>query len=486
MSGTRLPNLNSTRARQSTEYTEHSSPEFSGICSSIQHGTEQKYDASSYELNYNFKIFKPIGHRRIIHFPKQVLTTNVPEIREFDQPQKHLYYFLTWSHKMAIIDQSFLHYSFSNQRIADIGIFNTELHDKRTNAVLFVVANLTQITPNSKGNQPLWTMNKLMTARQLFRVYGINECDLPNGSRSNRNFFSSQINSHYERLQSLVYVNDWNKIPILPNRKSLDLEDVDNFNFDLNAAIAASIEEIKKNELELIPVLTIKGRVYCDALIPIRVKTKWFAVSYKTSTIRPYKATVTGLCVDADDILNKASLVDPNAVSAYQWMLPRDDVPQLNDVESTDSLCSLQSDISYSSRNIQSLSQQLAAALHREKMLMDMMMNQTKLKSSQSMRTSFMSLPNSSSNQTSTNSFIQTPSINNMSTSRSAPITPILQSNNSYCSYPMTTPPPISLSGSIFGPPSMESSPSLGPIQGIPNMQNIAYDLDQFAMLHQK
>jgi len=269
--------------------------------------------------------------------------------------------------------------------------------------------------------------------------------------------------------------------PILPNRKCFDLADVDNFKIDLNQAINASIEQIKSNELELIPVLTIKGRVYCDALIPIKVKSKWFAVSYKTSTIRPYKATVTGLCVDADDILNKASLVDPNAVSAYQWMSEQKETNTLKlaNENSGDSILSLQSDISYSSQNIQSLSQQLADALKREKLLMDMMMNQTKLKNSQSMRTSFMSLPNSS-NQTPSNPFIQTPSINTMSTSRSAPITPIIHPNAAYCSYPMTTPPPLSLNEL-----SIESSPSLGSIQGMPNMQNLINDINEFATFHQ-
>merc|ERR1712087_112394 len=214
------------------------------------------------------------------------------------------------------------HFTFSNYKVADIAVFNTELHDKRTNAVLFVVATVTNENEKFMGSPPAWTMNKMGTARQLFSVYGINECDLPTGSRSKRNYFQSQINSHYERLQSLVSVSDWNKIPILPNKKAFDRDDVSNV--DLNQAIAESIERIKdcEDELELIPILTIKGRVYCDVLIPIRVKSKWFAISYKTSTIRPYKATVTGLCVDADDILNKASLVDPNAVSAYDYILP--------------------------------------------------------------------------------------------------------------------------------------------------------------------
>jgi len=47
---------------------------------------------------------------------------------------------------------------------------------------------------------------------------------------------------------------------------------------NLNEAIRDSVEKIKRDELELIPILNINGRVYCDALIPIRVDSKWFAV----------------------------------------------------------------------------------------------------------------------------------------------------------------------------------------------------------------
>lgn len=397
---------------------------------------------------------------------------------------------------MALLDQGFVHFTFSNYKVADIAVFNTELHDKRTNAVLFVVAKFTQIDSNSKGSAPLWTMNKMMTARQLFSAYGINECDLPTGSRSKRNYFQSHINSHYEMLQSLVSVSDWNKIPILPNKKAFDRDDVSNV--DLNQAIAESIERIKdcEDELELIPILTIKGRVYCDVLIPIRVKSKWFAISYKTSTIRPYKATVTGLCVDADDILNKASLVDPNAVTAYDYILNRDEMtiydeddmkvpqssrPQLQNFDSANSVCSVRSDIIDASHTVNGLQAQLAAALQREKDLVRMLMNQTKLKNSHSMndlttrsRQSFMSLSATSSPALSpVMSSMPTPStIASMQLSRSHPILPMIQQNV------FDTPSPsvpnmaplllggLSGSNSGFNTPTYESSPSFGPVNG--------------------
>lgn len=501
------PGFFSSKSRVSTEYADYSddqsSPDISGY-SSMRY-VKSNPTANSYGSNYNARVFKPT-HRRTIHFPKSVLTTNVPEIREFNEPQKHLYYFLTWSCKMALIDEGFIHFTFSNRRNPDIGVFNTELHHKRSNAVLFVVAKFTQINRNSKGAQPLWTMDTMLTARELYTVYGINECDLPNGSRSNRNYFQTQINAHYERLQSLVYVNDWSKIQILPNKKQFDENDV--AGVDLNQAIQDSVEQIKdsENDLELIPILTIKGRVYCDVLIPIKVNSKWFAVTYRTSTIRPYKATVTGLCVDADDILNKASLVDPNAVTTYQWICdnPEPEIeclddfkppalrPRLADFKSSDSVNSVKSEIidSVSNQSIRGLQQQLAAALQREKMLMSMMMHQTQLKSSRSSqsvsmttKSSFMSLPAVSVGVASPSMpFIQTPSIPTMSECQSAPMLPIVHQNGASYASPMCTPPPFNLGGSHSFktppsmPPSMESSPSFGSV----NIQAMANEFIHF------
>merc|ERR1711933_657210 len=120
-------------------------------------------------------------------------------------------------------------------------------------------------------------------------------------------------------------VNNWKKVPLsmgAQKKKKFNMNALKHAN--LNEAIRDSVEQIKRDELELIPILNINGRVYCDALIPIRVGSKWFAVQYKTATVSPYRATVTGLCVDAEDILNKASLVDPNAVTTYKWILGGD------------------------------------------------------------------------------------------------------------------------------------------------------------------
>merc|ERR1712241_1110685 len=348
--------------------------------------------------NYTAREFVP-PHRRPINFPKSVLTNQKSEIREFDDPDKQLYYYLNWSSKMVMKDQGFIHFEFRSAR--DIGVFNTELHDKRSNAVLYAVANM---HPDAEENaldtklcKPIWIMDELLTARQLFSIYGIQQRDLPQGSRALHNCFESEINSHYAQLQQLMPVTNWNKIPMLVGaQKSIKREEAlkkkKTFinleclqHTDLNAAIRDSVDQIKRDELELIPILNINGRVYCDALIPIRVGSKWFAVQYKTATVSPYRATVTGLCVDAEDILNKASLVDPNAVTTYKWILGGDRTV-------TDSKpCPMKSGASVSKmlheQNIDGLNAQLNAARQREEMLSRLVVTQMQLRQSIAMPT---------------------------------------------------------------------------------------------------
>merc|ERR1719471_2611416 len=296
---------------------------------------------------------------------------------------------------------------------------------------------------------------------------------------------------HYQRLSSqIVAVKDWNKIPVLPNKKNFRAEDVDGV--DLNEAIRHSIEQIQdeEDELELIPILTIKQRVYCDVLIPIQVNDgKWFAVSYKTSTIRPYKATVTGLYVDAEDILCKASLVDANAVTSYDYILPPPEEavsvpvtplqrPKLTNYDSNDSVSS------EIMETVNSQSIQLAHALEREQMLMRMMMSQNnnlkQLSVASSSNSSFMSLPTVSPSPSM--SFAQrTPSINQMHPSRSAPMLPSLIGSiiPSPLPTPMATPPPQSL-GNSFSLGSCPSSPSFGPVTNLPNIHKVMNDIMKF------
>jgi len=233
----------------------------------------------------------------------------------------------------------------------------------------------------------------------------------------------------------------------------------------------------------LIPILNINGRVYCDALIPIKVGAHWFAVQYKTATVSPHRATVTGLCVDAEDILNKASLVDPNAVSTYKWILgAKPNLLPLVDVASDDSIrtdVSMMSDLA----NHNMLAQQLQDALQREKMLTVMLMQQTKLKTSQSVR--FMALGNNNSNSVppspsigpSTVPMLQTPSILSMPSSQSAPMLPMMTPNA------MMTPPPFNLSNSFVFNPSMPSSAASSPSFGAQQM-NMENMIDDFALLH--
>merc|ERR1712048_117121 len=168
------------------------------------------------------------------------------------------------------------------------------------------------------------------------------------------------------------------------------------------------------------------------------------------------------------DILNKASLVDPNAVTTYKWILSAKPNLKLEDVPSDSSIrtdASMMSDLA--NQNSYALQQQLNDALNREKMLTVMLMNQTQLKTSQSVR--FMSLGNGNSS----NSVPPSPS---MGPSTTVPMLPMMTPSA------MMTPPPFNLSNSFVfhpTPSSAASSPSFGAQQT--NMQNI---IDDFALMH--
>merc|ERR1740123_891332 len=409
---------------------------------------------------------------RLVHFPKQIMETNVPAIREFADTHHNLYYYLLWTSRMAKIDNGFTIYTFKDRRKPSIGIFNAELHNKRTNALLFVVSKPTDTNKSFLGATPLWTMHSMMTARQLLNEYGINECDLPNGCRAKRKHFESAINAQYESLQraQFIFVKNWKKIPLQMGAQMKKKFNVNSLNnLDLNAAIRCSIEQIQREELELIPILNINNRVYCDALIPIKVgKNAWFAVQYKMATISPYRATVTGLCVDAEDILNKASLVDPNAVSAYKWILGRQ-LPSPLSLEDSDSIRSDASMMSVSdltSSNTFGLAKQLQDALQREKMLTVMLMTQTQLKSSTSVRVANSVPPPSQPVDMSciSNSVILGTSMMRIS-SHSAPMLPMVSPNG------LITPPPFMLNGGSATTQSAHTSPSFGAQQA--GMQNL-------------
>jgi len=183
--------------------------------------------------------------------------------------------------------------------------------------------------------------------------------------------------------------NNWKKVPLsmgAQKKKKFNMNTLKHAN--LNEAIRDSVEQIKRDELELIPILNINGRVYCDALIPIRVGSKWFAVQYKTATVSPYRATVTGLCVDAEDILNKASLVDPNAVTTYKWILGGDRSDVANSKQSPMKSAADASVMGkLHEQNIDGLNAQLNAARQREEMLSRLVVTQMQLRQSIAMPT---------------------------------------------------------------------------------------------------
>merc|ERR1711933_438216 len=115
------------------------------------------------------------------------------------------------------------------------------------------------------------------------------------------------------------------------------------------------------------------------------------------------------------------------------------------------------------------LQQQLAAALQREKLLMDMMMNQTALNAQINELSSTRSTPSLSSMPV-----MQTPSLSTLGAARSAPL-PKIQVNGTAFVPPSATPSPFDLS--FTGISSVSSSPSLGSCHGFdsgfPNIYNM-------------
>merc|ERR1711933_240190 len=178
----------------------------------------------------------------------------------------------------------------------------------------------------SDQNEPKWKMNALMTSTMIYNIYGIDECDLPIGSRYKHKHFRSGINANNKALHPNISVTNWSRMPLIQSQQYQGGRP--NYNdFDLNKAIKESIDSIKNNKgkLSLIPIIRVdtkKKIIHCETLIPIKVpnQSKWIAISYKTLTSPPYRTVVTAVYIDCDDIINKAALVDPNAIHTFKWL----------------------------------------------------------------------------------------------------------------------------------------------------------------------
>jgi len=217
---------------------------------------------------------------------------------------------------------------------------------KRSNYTLFVVAVLSENDENDTKKFK-WKMHEFMTSHQIFNEYGIDQCDLPRGSRFKHKYFTSEIHENNKKLAaiSLSDVN-WKKIPIIKSNKcknrKLDFDDIDLF----NQALKTSIDDIRSNNgnLSLISILRIdinEKIICCESLIPIKVpnKSKWIAVSFENDG-------VNGLYIDCDDIINKAALLDPASIDTYNWLKGQESQDQYDQSLLIETIESLQKSVS--------------------------------------------------------------------------------------------------------------------------------------------
>jgi hypothetical protein len=330
---------------------------------------------------------------RLLNIPRSVITNGVIQIREFDNPQNQLYYYLTWTCKMQVIDGEFSEYTLRNNK--QIAIFNSELHEKRSNNTLYVVASLNKKDARNAG-KPKWNMRSMMTSHQIYQNYHINSTDLPLGSRYIHNYFQPEMTQNNLNLRmhtNIAPIKDWNKVAIVFSQTYRGDVKPNLNNYDLNQRITQSIAAIRSNtNLSLIPILRIdtkKKRINCFTLIPVVLADKHIAISYK---IIKNKIVIQTLYIDAIDIIKKAALVDANAVNTYKYLcsdtpphcntpdifpLARPELKQNWSISSTSSHGS-NSVASGTDQSwvIQSLQEQLNNALKRENLLMNMLTNQ--------------------------------------------------------------------------------------------------------------
>jgi len=279
--------------------------------------------------HYRCNVYHP-GDRQPLSFPKEILESEVHCVREF-WDQKQLYYFLTWSSKMQLIDEEFKHYRLFNTRAAsEVIIFNAELHDIASNAELFVVGVPTPA--QSKGAR--FVMSRFMDAQRIAHEFGIARADLPNGSRRKHNYFHSE-RYHLSPAAQHITIRDFSSLHLeRPQQYKKDKEVLPSaitHNVDaLNQAIAAAVQQIKNGSLSLIRTLRIdrkRGQIECVPLIPIKVPSvkQWMAVSFRERTHgyrsqRQQLLEITSLYTNCYDVVSKAALVSPDNVYALHWL----------------------------------------------------------------------------------------------------------------------------------------------------------------------
>mmetsp|Transcript_17660 Transcript_17660/g.27775 ORF Transcript_17660/g.27775 Transcript_17660/m.27775 type:complete len:574 (+) Transcript_17660:124-1845(+) len=287
-----------------------------------------------FRRRYRYHSYKG-NQPQTLAFPKEILSQAVHETAEFHE-QEMLYYYLTWTCKMQLIDGEFRHYHFKNRQPNDIAIFNTELHERCSpHSVLYVVAVLNARRDAAKGTtaaSPKWRMvTGFMTAQHISNKYTVNEHHLPEGSRQKRHFFKHDMESNALSLYAVTLVSpNWRRVQRVCSQKRKNW--IPQYRWqDVESAVDAAMKRVRSGadhseRAPLIPILHIDmntGSFFCESLLPIQIQRSgqskhWAAVSLQG--VNNYQSTVHKLYVDVQDIVQKATLVDPNAARSYQWL----------------------------------------------------------------------------------------------------------------------------------------------------------------------
>jgi hypothetical protein len=314
----------------------------------LNHSNAAQIGEDAFGLRYQYQSYVKNPKQQTLTFPKEVLQGAVKQTYEFEE-QQQLYYYLSWTLKMQLIDGEFLHYTLKHRQPKQVAIFNTELHSRHSQETLYVVAELNDRRDSthrfqaqhqysrrdryqqSKQNKPKWKMiqHGFLTKQQIKNIYDIDEQDLPQGSRSKHGFFQDEIseNSRNLRRNSRVqHVRNWNNIERVKSQQYKgEYPRFGDFQSQksLNAAIKRAVDDVLSGDNQLIPILNIdsnNNRIRCNSLIPFRYKNKWLAASFAISAHQPRRVMIKELYIDVNDIINKAILVDASALADLGWL----------------------------------------------------------------------------------------------------------------------------------------------------------------------
>eukprot|EP01084_Bolivina_argentea_P000267 509_1 len=181
---------------------------------SYSHVSNDDFENNDYEY-YNEECISD----KIIFIPKQYTERAIYEnylLEEFES-NKQLFYYLRRRSNMEAIHKQLRIFNFNNvnnknnihkYKHNEILIFCTDLHSKANpSSVLYIIGILNDKTPSNTNKKQIiekWKMNEyFLTSYDICNKYGIQLCDLPNGSFNKLSKEISNIN-----MNKLLYIKN--------------------------------------------------------------------------------------------------------------------------------------------------------------------------------------------------------------------------------------------------------------------------------------